>query len=72
MARPKILADQGCGGVAQPPGGQYGEDDDANSNGVAGQGGRTEEADDTDQADPARLADQELQNAGDGYAYQAP
>src|ERR1700677_5028977 len=72
MTRTKVLADEGGGGIAQSPRGQNRKDDDANRDGVRGQGGRTEKADNPDQPDPARLANQELQNSGDGYPHQAP
>src|ERR1700712_5160337 len=48
-----------------------GEDDDADGNGVGGEGRGSEEADDADQAEPAGLADEELQDAGERDAEQA-
>ena len=67
----EILADQRGGGVAESPGRQDDEDDDANGDGVAGKCGGAEDADDADQADPAGVGDGELQDAGERDAEQA-
>src|ERR1700729_3386623 len=70
MTGAEVLSDERCGGIAQSPGRQYGEND--NANGVRGEGGRPEEAHNADQPDPARLSNQELQNSDEGYAHQPP
>ena len=67
----EVLADEGGGGVAESPGRQKDEDDDADGDGVAGECGGAEDADDADQADPAGVGDGELQDAGERDAEQA-
>src|SRR5580704_1322275 len=69
---PEILADERGGGVAQSPGWQDHEDQDADRNGVAGECSRAEGADDSDQRDPTGVGDRKLQDAGDGDADEAP
>jgi len=61
----EILADERGGGVAQAPRWQNDKDKYADGDGVASKCGRTEDADDADQADPTGVRDGELQNAGE-------
>jgi len=61
----EVLADEGCGGVAEAPTGHQHEDEDANGDSVAGKGRGAEDADDADEADPTGVSDGELQDAGE-------
>src|SRR5713226_4014725 len=67
----EVLADEGGGGVAEPPTRQNDENDNANGDGVAGEGCGAEDADDTDEADPTGVRDEELQDASKGDAQEA-
>ena len=64
MARPQILADHRRRRVADAERRQQREDDDADPDRVAGQGGAPERRDDADEPDIARRADQDLQRPG--------
>jgi hypothetical protein len=68
----EILADECGGGVAEAPTGHESKDEDADGDGVAGECGRAEDADDAHKADPTGVGDRELQNAGERDAQQAP
>src|SRR5215472_10039670 len=66
----EILPDQGGGGVAQAPAWQENENENADGDGVAGQHRRAEDAGDAHEADPTRMCDHKLKNAGQRNAQQ--
>jgi hypothetical protein len=67
----EVLADERGGGVAESPGRKDDENEDANSDGVAGESGGAEDADDAHQADPTGVRDEELQDASERDAQEA-
>ena len=58
----RVLPDQGGCGVGEPPGRQDREDDEADREGVAGDSRGSEATDERYQNNPARRADQDLQD----------
>src|SRR5690242_8666325 len=70
LLRTQVLTNQSGGGVAQTPARQKYENKNADGNGVAGQHRRAEHAGDTHEANPTRVRDHELQNAGQRDAHQ--
>jgi hypothetical protein len=68
----QILAHEGGSGIAESPARQNNEDDNADSDGVAGERGGAEDADDANEADPTGMRDGKLQNAGEGDTQQTP
>src|SRR5260370_785624 len=67
----KVLADECGSGVAETPARHEDEDKNADGNGVAGEGGGAEDADDAHEADPTSVRDHELQYASERDTQQA-
>ncbi|EAU65076.1 conserved hypothetical protein [Stigmatella aurantiaca DW4/3-1] len=67
---PQALAHQGADGVAHPPGGLLGEEDDPHDEGVAGHGRAAEAGDDAHQHQPARQAQHGLEDGAAGQPQQ--
>src|SRR6266853_943580 len=64
----EVLANEGGGGVAETPARHEDEDKNADGDGVAGERGGAEDADDAHEADPTGMRDEELQNASERHA----
>src|SRR5713226_8758217 len=67
----EVLANEGGGGVAETPARHEDEDKNADGDGVAGERGGAEDADDAHEADPTSVRDHELQYASERDTQQA-
>src|SRR6266849_486855 len=67
----EVLANEGGGGVAETPARHEYEDKNADGDGVAGERGGAEDADDAHEADPTSVRDHELQYASERDTQQA-
>src|SRR6266852_581176 len=67
----EVLADESGGGVAEAPAWHEDEYEDADGDGVTGEGSGTKDADDAHEADPTGVGDGELQDASERDAQKA-